>query len=85
MAATREEISQWFDAGIAKQATHMLVVCDTFDYEDYPVYVMPGENPKVRAEKYIAGDNMQRLMECYKLDPTLKEAQMQEHRARNFD
>jgi hypothetical protein len=32
MATTKEDISQWFDEGVKKGATHMLVVTDTFDY-----------------------------------------------------
>ena len=44
MPATRDEILAWFDRGAALGATHMIVVCDTFSYEDYPVFVMPGED-----------------------------------------
>ena len=34
MAATRSDISQWFDRGKKLGATHMLVVCDTLDWDD---------------------------------------------------
>lgn len=36
---SRNDISSWFDSGIQLGATHMIVVCDTYDYDDYPVYV----------------------------------------------
>jgi hypothetical protein len=62
----------------------MLVVCDTFDYDDYPVYVKPGEDPRQKAETYQRGENMQRLMECYSLSMS-KEDQMKEHRAFHWD
>ena len=40
MAATYEEIKGWLDEGRKrKDITHMIVVCDTWDHEDYPVYV----------------------------------------------
>jgi len=38
MAATKQEIAAWFDEGVRKGHEYMLVVCDTWDYEDYPVF-----------------------------------------------
>ena len=35
---TRGMISEWFDRGVADGAKHMLVICDTFDHDDYPVF-----------------------------------------------
>lgn len=72
-------ISDWFDRGVAKGATHMVVVCDTFDWEDYPHYVMPGEDPK----EYKPGE-MQKVMEVYALHlPKLD--QLGERRAFHYD
>ena len=79
---TREEIRQWIDRGIADGATHVIVACDTFDHEDYPVYVKPGQNAREVANAYD-GVNMQRLIECYNLSLDIY-AQMNEYRARNF-
>ena len=74
MVATRDDIQRWFDEGKQKGATHMIVACDTFDWDDYPVFVMPGQDARKRAE-YYDGPNMQRLMEVYNLaldrDPQL--------------
>lgn len=64
---TREDIARWIE-NAPKQATHMIVVCDTFDYEDYPVYVMPEENVKER-EQYFNMANMQKVMETIVLKP----------------
>ena len=83
MAATKQDLSRWFDNGKAQGATHMVVVCDTYDWDDYPVYVKPGEDPRTVANKY-SGKNMQTVMECYNL--TLdKEMQMKEHRAHHYE
>ncbi len=59
------ELMAWFQEGVEKKATHMIVVVDTFDYEDYPAYVMEGEDVRER-EKQFQG-NMQRVMEVYDL------------------
>lgn len=81
MAATKTDIRGWFQYGIKKGATHMLVICDTYDYEDYPRYVMPGENPRDADPK---GDNMQRTMECYDLRMDMDE-QLAERRAFHWE
>lgn len=31
----KQEISKWFDEGVQMEASFILVVCDTFDWEDY--------------------------------------------------
>jgi len=82
-AVTREEISEWFDEGVTKGATHLIVVVDTFDYEDYPVYVIPGENASAKYEEYNR-KNMQSVMEVYCLTRD-KEKQLNERRSFNFD
>jgi hypothetical protein len=45
----------------------MIVVCDTFDHEDYPVYAF---GPEDCWGKYRSHDgvNMQRIMEVYDLN-----------------
>lgn len=63
---TKEDISDWFDRGIKSDATHMLVACDTFSHEDYPVFVERGEDPHEKVAEY-QGQNMQRVMEVYNL------------------
>lgn len=63
-------------------ATHMLVVCDTFDYSDYPVYVMPNENVWTKSDENN-GPNMTRLMEVYNLSKDMN-AQLSERRSFNY-
>ena len=79
---TRQDIRSWFDDGVAQNATHMIVVCDTFDHEDYPVYVYPGQDVRATYDEHN-GKNMQRVMEVYHLGSS-QEKQLQEHRAFNF-
>lgn len=43
MAATRMDILRWIDQR-PEDATHMIVVCDTYDWEDFPVYVTANED-----------------------------------------
>ena len=57
----------------------MLVVCDLFDYEDYPVVVMPHEELASVAKRYH-GPNMQKVMECYDLSLPIED-QLKELRA----
>jgi len=65
-----ERLQEAKDAG----ATHVVVVCDTFDYEDYPVEVYPGQSVEsVRAE--YASKSMQRVMEVIQIQ-SVSEAQL---------
>lgn len=64
MATTQGDILGWLKDGKRLGATHLLVICDTFSHEDYPVYVNPGQDPKKIAAEHD-GRNMQRLMEVY--------------------
>lgn len=62
MAATREDVDAWIKDAKSMGAKHIISVCDTFDWDDYPVYVMPGEDLAERKKKYN-GENMQRINE----------------------
>lgn len=66
MGTTKEDLSEWFTRGVESGATHMIVVCDTFDWEDYPVYATGDANC---LKEYHAhnGPNMQKVMEVYDL------------------
>jgi hypothetical protein len=75
---SKAEIEIWFDKGVANQSTHMMVVCDTFDYDDYPVY---STSAAQALEKYSEYGNkpMQEVMEVYDLSAS-KAEQLGEHR-----
>lgn len=63
---TRMDLKVWFDMGVKQGATYMIVVCDTFDYGDYPAYVTEEENIHDRISHYRTAP-MQRIMEIYDL------------------
>lgn len=62
---TRKDISTWFDRGIKQNAMFMFVICDTFDWEDYPVYAISIEGAKEKYARYPY--DMQKIMEVYDL------------------
>jgi len=72
MAATKADIEGWFDRGVKEGYKYMLVICDTFDYDDYPSYF--NDESCARARINRKGD-MQKVMECYDLQAP-KEPQM---------
>ncbi len=82
MATTKEDIKRWFERGVKIGATHVVIMCDTFDWEDYPVYIMPGEDARYKAET-MNGPNMQQVMEVYNLSMPM-EAQLNERRSFNY-
>jgi hypothetical protein len=67
----------WLERGREEGAEFVIIVCDTFDYEDYPVYC----NAVDYHLKYAShSTNMQRVMEVYDLSLPLQE-QLDEKRA----
>jgi hypothetical protein len=67
MAATREDIDSWIETAKEMEARYIISVCDTFDYDDYPVYVMPGESLELKKQKYDRV-NMQKINEVILLE-----------------
>lgn len=82
MGTTKEDIKDWIQRGIDQGATHMIVVCDTFDWDDYPVYVMPDEDARIKYASYN-GANMQKVMEVYNLQKNI-DTQLNQHRTFEF-
>jgi hypothetical protein len=44
MAVTGPGFDHWITRGQEQKAAYLISVCDTFDYDDYPVFVMENEN-----------------------------------------
>lgn len=82
MPTTREEIKGWFKRAKDNGATHLIVVCDTFDYEDYPVEVKPDEDVR-KVEAQYNGPNMQKVMEVYNLSMDM-DKQLGQFRSFNY-
>lgn len=83
MPTTVEDIRGWLERAEKEGATHMLVVVDSFDHEDYPVNVKPGQAVREVFNEYN-GKNMQRVMEVYALHADW-EKQLGTGRNFNFD
>ncbi len=78
MAATKDELRRWFEVTKARPGTtHMVVLCDTYDWSDYP-YACYSRDHAQRIVDH-PGD-MQQVMEVYDLNADMEE-QMAEHRA----
>lgn len=69
--ATREMIRHWLNMGKNQGSTHVIIVCDTWDYEDFPVFVSKGENIQERVSNYRP-ENMEKVMEVYNLSMDLE-------------
>ena len=68
MAASREDIDGWIKEAKRKGAKYIISVCDTWDYDDYPVYVMPNESLTEKRANYSSG-NMQSINEIIEILP----------------
>jgi hypothetical protein len=79
MATTCSEIKEWLQQAVRKGASHMIVATDTFNYEDYPLFVMPGQDA-AEAVARLSELPMSKVMECYRLASPIDE-QLAEHRA----
>lgn len=77
MAAEKWQIESWLGREKAAESDYMLVICDTFDYEDYPVFVSKGDLHEA-LEQY--SKNMQRVIEVYDLSLDIA-TQLKETRA----
>jgi len=82
MGTSKEDIKEWIKCGQDKKATHLIIVCDTFDWEDYPVYVMSGEDARTKYNHYH-GPNMQKVMEVYNLQKDI-DKQLGQYRSLEF-
>ncbi len=72
---TKAQIGEWLSHHSAETHSHMLVVTDSWDYDDYPVYVQRGESLDVKLAAYSI--NMQHITEIYSYDLSL-DAQLAE-------
>lgn len=79
---TMYDIREWLQIGLEEDVTHMVVVCDAFNYKDYPRFVKPDENIDKVLED-INNQNMQKVVEIYSYAKNL-ESQIKESRSWNI-
>ena len=67
MAATRQDVDRWIATAKENGDKYIISVCDTFDWDDYPVYC---RNKKELAEAVSEydGRNMQRINEVIEIN-----------------
>ena len=82
MTANWQDIERWLGRAKQEKATHMLVICDTFDYEDYPVYISEVEDVREAYESYRK-KSMQKVIEVYNMSMNVYE-QLNENPVWNF-
>ncbi len=70
MSTSKSRIQEWFERGVAQKKRYMIVVYDSFDHEDYPVFTT--EVTYESEYKSHDGQNMQRIMEVYDLKKPMK-------------
>lgn len=61
---TVEDIKRWID-NRPEGCHHMIVACDTFNYEDYPVYLTGDDDVEERERELNNENQMSRVMEIY--------------------
>lgn len=83
MATTVNEIRNWLKKMREGGYTHMIVTVDTFDYEDYPVYISKNQNVR-EEEARINSTTFNRVMEIYSANLT-DEEQLSQFRAFNYN
>ena len=79
MPALLKEIKKWLEDAKSKGSGFLIVMCDTFDNDDYPIFIEKGEDIKEEVKKLHRKD-MQRAVEIYDMDKDL-DSQIEEHRA----
>ena len=80
----KNEIKEIVMEGATGEYSHVLICCDTFDYEDYPVYVKYGEDIRKVIESHNNSQNMSRVMEVYNYNLDL-ERQLNESMAYHIE
>lgn len=71
MSATRQNLEKWYSRGKEQKSEYLIVVCDTFSYEDYPVFSSK-ENFKEKFRNHD-GFNMQKIIGVFDLSADLDE------------
>lgn len=67
MAASKEDVDRWIETAKKDKKEFILSVCDTFDWDDYPVYCKDEEELEKERKKHN-GVNMQRVNEVIRVD-----------------
>lgn len=75
------QIKEWFQDGLRRGATHMIIFHDHFDHKDYPRYVFKGQNTRKMVVK--SEEDTGRTVEIYDLNKDI-DRQLKEDLAKNY-
>ena len=67
MTASRKDVNRWIDTAKTKGCKYIISVCDTFDWDDYPVYIKNMDELIMRIDNYD-GTNMQEINEIIRIN-----------------
>lgn len=67
MAATRNDVDRWIETAKSRGCKYIISVCDTFDYDDYPVYCEDLNKLIMRVDHYDGAD-MQIINEIIRIN-----------------
>lgn len=83
MSDSRQDLSRWYDQGVAQGAMFLLVAVDTYDYDNYPVYAGSVQEAVDELRRLLAA-SMQDVEEVYDLRGD-KTDQMRQRRVWDLD
>lgn len=73
MSASKQDIKGWLKEAKGKNnCTHLIVALDTFDYDNYPVFIYTHDNV-VECVEIIQAESMQSVDEVYNLSMSIEE------------
>ena len=67
MAASRIDVTRWIETAKELKCKYILSVCDTFEYDDYPVYCFYKATLLIEHSKHD-GVNMQTINEIIRIN-----------------
>ncbi len=59
MTASLEDVNSWIAEAKEMGATHIISVCDTFSWDDYPIFIMPTDELDKKVAYYQTTDMQQ--------------------------
>ena len=67
MAANRQDVNGWIQRAINNKCQYIISVCDTYDWDDYPVFC-ENKGQVLKESIQYNGVNMQRINEIIRIN-----------------
>lgn len=77
MKNTGELIDIWLAEAKKQKASHLIMACDTFNYENYPIFAHGKKDCQEKVRKHN-GQNMQRVDAVYNMRRSIKNQRAEE-------